>query len=272
MANKKNKKPLIYEPYCKGALWTGGNMFKEALKVFCYFLFFCIMYAIVGATLSFDSFILRLIGNGLVLFICASVIFNKGLVLGEDEVGLGEIVYTKIQEGKPVDAKEKKQCYRALRSWLIFLLAILPVLAVTIPASLGAEREMYVNQPHPAWVSSFESQDEIYQPLMHQTVQESVTMADVFKMLCRLLILPWVGIFETENKDTLFLLEQLSPVLAVLPGLAFPIGYLLGPYARARVHGDIALNKKRQKKRQIKQLQQKKQRDQMAKEKKNELI
>lgn len=272
MANKRNKKPLIYKPYHKGSLWTGGNMVKKALKVFCYFLFFCIMYAIVGASLSFDSFILRLIANGLVLFVCASVIFNKGLVMGEDEVGLGEIVYTRLEEGKPVDEKEKKQCYHMLRGWLIFLLAIVPVLAVTVPAAIGAEREMYVNQSNPSWVQSFESQDEIYQPLVHNTVQESTTVMDVLKLLSRLLILPYVGIFTAENKDTLLLLERLAPLLAIVPGLAFPIGYMMGPYARARVHGDIAVNKKRQKRRQNKLIAQKKQRSNVQDEKKNELI
>ena len=273
MANKKNKKPLIYKPYHKGSLWTGGSMIKQGLKVFCYFLFFCIMYVIVGATLSFDSFILRLIGNGLVLFVCASVIFNKGLVMGEDDVGLGEIVHARLQEGKPVDEKEKRQSYRALRGWLIFLIAVLPVLLITVPAAFGVRRQMYVNQSIPSWVSSFESQEEIYLPLAHQNVREAATATDVFQLLTRILILPYVGIFTTENKDTMLLLERLSPLLAILPGLAFPVGYMMGPYARARVHGDIAMNKKRQKRRQKKiSLQKNAQRSQMAEEKKNELI
>lgn len=272
MANKKNKKPLIYKPYHKGSLWTGGNMIKQGLKVFCYFLFFCIMYAIVGSTLSFDSLILRVICNGLVLFICASVIFNKGLVQGEDDVGLGEIVYARLEEGKPVEEKEKKRCYRSARGWLIFLMAIVPVLIVTLPGSIFAEREMYVNQSMPSWVASFESQDEIYQPLMHQTVRESATVLDVFRLLARLLILPYVGIFTSENKDTLLMLERLAPMLSILPGVAYPIGYMMGPYARARVHGDIAANKKKQKRRMKKQNAQKNQRSTVTQEKKNELI
>ncbi|MBR6752762.1 MAG: hypothetical protein IKM05_01860 [Clostridia bacterium] len=272
MANKKNKKPLLFKPYYKGSLWTGGDMIKQGLKVFCYFLFFCIMYAIVGSTLSFDSFVLRLICNGLVLFICASVIFNKGLVQGEDDVGLGEIVYARLDEGKPVEEMEKKKSYRSLRGWLIFLLAIVPVLAVTLPGAIYAEREMYVSQPTPSWVQSFESQDEIYQPLLHQTMRESATGMDVLRLISRLLILPYVGIFTTENKDTLLLLEQLAPLLAILPGIAYPIGYMMGPYARARVHGDIAANKRRQKRRQKKQNAMKNQRNNPVQEKKNELI
>lgn len=271
--NKKKKKPLIYEPYYKGRAWTGAPMIKQALKVFCYFLFFCIMYAIVGSALSFDSFALRLIANGLVLFVCGSVIFNKGLVMGEEDVGLGEIVYSRLEEGKPVEEKDKKLSYHALRGWLIFLLAIVPVLAVTIPAAIGAEREMYVRQTQPAWVNAFEDQEEIALPLDHMNQKEERTAKDIFSLLSRILILPYVGIFTAKNKDALFMLEKLAPVLAVLPGLTFPIGYMMGPHARARVHGDIAQNKKRQKRLQKKTIAQRNaNRNQHIEEKKNELI
>lgn len=271
MLSKKKKRTLVYKPYYKGNIWFGAGMVKNALKVFCYFLFFCIMYTIVGAALSFDSFILRLICNGLVLFVCLAVIYTKGLAQGQEDVALGEIVYTRLEEGKPVEESEKKQSYRMIRGWVIFLMAIIPVLAITVPAALTAERQVYINQAMPSWLSSFETQEEIYQPLVHQTEVQSKSFTDILQLISRILILPYVGIFTTENKDTLLLLERLAPVLAILPGLAYPVGYMMGPYARAIVHGDIDQNKKKQKRRQNKMMKQKK--AQRANEnKQNELI
>lgn len=268
---KKKKHTLIYEPYTKGSLWIGGKMFKEALKVFCYFLFFILMYTIVGASLSFESFFLRLVTNGLVLFVCVGVIFNKAIGMGQDDVALGETVYTRLQEGKPVNENDKKLCYRMGRAWLIFLLAIIPVLLITVPAAIGSQRQMYVQQALPEWVKSFESQEEIYQPLMHHTVQQQHGFIDLLRIISRLLISPFIGIFTTKNKDTLLLLEKLAPILAILPAFAFPVGYMMGPYARARVHGDIDQNKKRQKRRNNKNLAQKKAVKQ-TEQKQNELI
>lgn len=271
MANKKKKKKLIYKPYYKGSLWTGKGMLLQAAKVFGYFLFFCIMYAIIGATLLFDSFILRFLANGTVLFICAAVIFNKGMAQGEEDVGMGEIVLSRMEEGKPVDPKEKKCSYRKARGWVVFFVAVIPVLLITIPAALSAERIMYVRQALPDWMASFENQEEIYQPLMHQNATDPRTFADVIRLLARILIMPYMGIFSTQNKDTVFLLERLAPVLAILPGMAYPIGYMMGPYARAKVHGNIALNRKRMKRNQKKAAEQRKQ-NHSTETKQNELI
>lgn len=267
MQAKKKQKPIANKPYYKGDAWVKGNI-KEALKVFGYFIFFSVLYVIAGSALNFDSFVLRLIPNLLLVVICGGIMYTKGAALGETDVSLGEIVYARLQDGKAVDEQDKKQSFHPGRGWLIFLLAILPLLLITLPVALTAEKQVYQSQTLPSWVSAFKSNEEIYAPLAFYDVKEQMGALDLMKYISRLLIFPFISIFRTENLNALLWLDRLSPVLAVLSGFAFPLGYMAGPMFRTRVHEDIARNKRKQKKKQKRLMQQK----QMQKEKKNELI
>ena len=49
------------------------------------------------------------------------------------------------------------------------------------------------------------------------------------------------------------LLERLSPVVTMIPALVYGVGYTMGTQERAAVHGNIALGKKKQLKKQRKE-------------------
>lgn len=268
MQGKKKKNQLVYKPYHQGSPWVKSCL-KEALKILSFFLLFSILYVVAGSALSLDVFLLRLIMNGLMIFVCCGIFYTKGAALGENEVALGEIVYARLQDNKPVDENDKKQSFNKLRGWLIFAIGVLPILLITLISAFSAEKQMYQMQALPGWVSSFKSNEEIYAPLLFHEAKSPMTFAELCNFVSRILIFPYVCIFTTENLDTLLLLDKLSPILAVLPAVAFPVGYMFGPLYRARMHGDIARNRRKQKKKQKKQMQQRKmQREQ----KKNELI
>ncbi len=269
MQGKKKKNPLVRKPYYKGEAWVNKNI-KEALKVFAYFAFFSVLYVICGTALNFDSFLLRLLLNGLMLVICAGIMYTKGAALGENDAALGEIVYSRLENGKSVDEKDKKHSFNGARGWLIFLLAILPILLITVPSALNAQKQVYQGQSLPGWAAAFSSNEEIYAPLMHYDVKKPTELMDLLLYISRLLVFPFVSIFGTENLDTLLLVDKLAPVLAILVGFAFPVGYMGGPFYRARVHGDIARNKRKAKRKQ--QTQMRKKQQQQKEIKKNELI
>lgn len=268
MQSSKKKKPqLVYKPFHKGPLWNGGIV-KQALRLFCYFLFFTIMYVIVGSSLTVGGTVVRVIANGLILLVCAGVVYNSGIASGDGDVALGEIVHTRLQEGKPVAEKDKKQCYHPLRGLVVFGLAILPVLLMTVPAAIGAEKQLYNLQALPDWVKSFSSHDEIAAPLAYYQADGGKGLMDVLKLLSRLMVYPFICMVSSENLDALLWIDRLAPVLAILPGVAYPIGYMAGPASRAKVHGDIARNKRKQIRKQKKQVQARR----AAREEKNELI
>ena len=57
--------------------------------------------------------------------------------------------------------------------------------------------------------------------------------------------IPFANIATTDRPDMLLLFDRLSPLLAALPLLGFPIGYLTGPRSRAMIHGGISSSNKR---------------------------
>ncbi len=273
---------------------------KNALKLLGYFLFFTILYVVAGSSLSGGSIVIRLIANILVLVVCGGVMYTNGANLGDGEVALGEIVHARLEEGKAVDEKDKKQSFRNVRGLIIFLLAIVPILLITVPAALTAEKQMYALQSLPSWVDSYQGHDEIYAPLDYYRTADRTGLMDILQLLSRLLVYPFICMVGTDNLDMLLLVvypsgvtrlsvwgivaqvvmsgvsimgsrllvDRLAPVLAVLPGIAYVAGYQMGPYLRARVHGDIARNIRKQKKKQKKQIQARREQS----EKKNELI
>ena len=266
-AKKKKKTPLVYKPYYKGDVWVNSNI-KNALKLLGYFLFFTILYVVAGSSLSGGSIVIRLIANILVLVVCGGVMYTNGANLGDGEVALGEIVHARLEEGKAVDEKDKKQSFRNVRGLIIFLLAIVPILLITVPAALTAEKQMYALQSLPSWVDSYQGHDEIYAPPDYYRTADRTGLMDILQLLSRLLVYPFICMVGTDNLDMLLLVDRLAPVLAVLPGIAYVAGYQMGPYLRARVHGDIARNIRKQKKKQKKQIQARREQS----EKKNELI
>ena len=80
--------------------------------------------------------------------------------------------------------------------------------------------------------------------------------------------IPFANIATVDNTDALLVMDRLSPLLACLPLIGFPLGYLTGPRSRAMVHGDISSSNKRVQRKQKKALKAR----QARTAKKNELI
>lgn len=264
---KKKKTPVVYKPFYQGEIWIGSNI-KNALKLLGSYLFFTVLYVITGSSLSALGTVLRIIANVMILVVCGGVMYTHGANAGDSEVALGEIVHARLEEGKQVDEKDKKMSYRNLRGVVVFLLALVPLMLITVPAALTAEKQVYALQSLPTWVDSYVGHDEIYAPLEYYRQGDPMNLMDILKMISRLLVYPFVCMVGTKNLDGILLIDKLCPLLAALPGLGYVFGYFSGPYQRARVHGDIARNKRKQNKKKRKLQQARRE----QKEKKNELI
>lgn len=254
-AKKKSKqKKMVFKPYKTGRPFS-KYVVKEGLKLFCYFILFAILYLLLGAVLSFESDFLRWTANILLVLACGAITYVNGARLGEKEAALGEIAYAREQSGKTVDEKDVERCYHPLKGFLILLVAILPVLLLTVPFALSAQKAVYALQPLPSWVEDYFSQSAIREPLRYYGVTYNAGFIDYLRIVVRMLILPFANIATPDNADALLWVDRLSPLLAILPALGFPFGYLTGPRARAMVHGDIAVGLRRARKKQQKAVQ-----------------
>ena len=264
---KKNKRPLVFKPYLKGNVYDSAAL-KRSLRVMAYFFMFAFLYLIVGSALQFGNMFLRVLANGMMVLVCAAVVYMDGARLGESEVAYGEIAYARQQAGKAVEEKDKMRCYHPLKGVMIALVAAVPVLLLTLPHAVTAVKQVYALQRLPKWVSGYSNQAEVMAPLQFYSREVSISVLDILRMISRVLIFPFANIATVDNTDALLVMDRLSPLLACLPLIGFPLGYLTGPQARAMVHGDISNSNKRAQRRKKKAVKAR----QARTAKKNELI
>lgn len=265
--SKKNQRPLVFKPYLKGNPLESG-VAKKSLRLMAYCFLFVFLYLIVGTALQFGGPVVRTILNLLIVLVCAGLTYMDGSRVGEGEVALGEIAHTRQEAGKAVDEKEKARGYHPAKGWVIALIAAIPLVLITLPHALTAQKQTYILQSLPRWVSGYESQREIMAPLAYYQRDASLSVMDILRMASRILIFPFVNIATTDNADALLLADRLSPLLACLPLLGFPFGYMTGPRSRAMIHGDISTSNKRAARKRRKAVKAR----QARIEKKNELI
>lgn len=262
MKNKQRK--LIYKPILRGN-WHSGKAALRGLKILAYYGAFAVAFLLMGMMLGFDNDLLRWVTNMALVAICAMILFSVGARAGEEEVNFGEIAYAYREAGKEVSAKELERCYHPLKGWFTFACAAAVILLLTVPHALTAQRQTYSLQPLPAWVTAFRGHEEITAPLSYYSTGLSLTGWDALRVIVRVLVFPFSSAVGVRNVDGMLAVDRLSPLLALIPALAYPIGYLTGPRARAAVHGDISASIRRKQRREKKARQ-------ARTEKKNELI
>ena len=266
---KKNKKKreLVFKPYKRGT-WRNAAATKQGLKIMLYYLVFVFFYVILGGALQFDQTWLRVAANLLLVTVCGMILYVNGAHLGEGEAALGEIAYAREQSGKTVNEKDAARCFHPMKGWYMFLISIIPALVICIPHAIMAEKQVYALQALPNWVNAFEGHDEVMAPLSYyMNLDTSMHVEDILRVATRVMIFPFANIATTDHPDLMLVMDRLSPILAALPFLGFPLGYLTGPQSRAMVHGDIKTSTKRRQRREKKALKAR-----QARAKKNEII
>lgn len=265
---KKNKKPpVVYKPYKKGP-WHSGYAAKKGLRLLAYYLIFLFLYLVAGTMLQFENVALRIAANAMLVLVCCLLTYMNGAKAGEEETALGEIAWTREQDGKQISEKDAVRCFHPLKGFFICLVAVLPLVLLALFHALSAEKQVYVLQALPGWVGSFSGQGEISQPLSYYGREVAVGIKDYVRIAVRLLVYPFANM-AADDADALLLVDRLSPLLVCVPALGYAVGYLTGPFSRARVHGDIATSVKKAKRKEKKARQM---RRAEAQKKKNEII
>ena len=67
----------------------------------------------------------------------------------------------------------------------------------------------------------------------------------ILRTSVRIIIIPFVNIVGSENKNGLFLLERFSPFIMMLPAISYGTGYMTGKKIRTRIHTAISENEKK---------------------------
>ena len=192
---------------------------------------------------------------------------------GKKTVKLSEIKLEYLK-GSPVDGKTARNALTFMGSLLVMAIAFLLLgmammmdnavlrvafngclIAAALVLALVAQRQMTALGALPSWVSAFEGRTEIGNAVAYYHQPAALTVEDVLRVIIRVLMMPLVNIVNPYGADALLTLERLSPLVMMVPALAYGVGYTQGVRARKQVHAGIAegeIKRKKKEKRQRK--------------------
>ena len=201
-------------------------------------------YLMLGSAMMFDSLPLRLVLNLSMLAVVLLLFYMSGSSNGSNAVNLGEIMYRRQETDRPATQQELAMCYHPLKGFVIGLLGSAPLFLLALVFAVIARRQMASMGVLPSWVGGVQAPDAV-NALAAYNVGEPLGLEGALRIVIRLSLMPIVNIIGSEKADALLLLERLSPLLVLLPGAAYGVGYTQGVSLRTQVHTSIAQNKRK---------------------------
>ena len=244
----KPKAEIVYRPYLKGRA-ISLLAARRGLRILAYQVAFAFIFLMIGPLLTFDSLVLRLITNLAMVAGLMALLYAEGTRAGVEDISFAQIALQRQQDGKTIEGRELDRCYHPAKGFVIAVLGALPLLLISLVFALTVQPRQYVLGGLPDWVSAYERRAEIGLALSYYHEQRVLALPDMLGIAVRLFILPFINTVGQDAKGALYLLDKLSPLIVLLPGCAYGIGYLRGPALRAQVHGAIESNSRRRQRR-----------------------
>ena len=252
---KKRKAPKVEKvtkPYMKGDA-VDRTTLPGALKFFAGTVVMTVAYLIICMMLSWYQQCLNITVNLLIVLMVYMMFLQFGMNTGADAVNQGEIMLSREQKGRPVASWERQMCFHPLKGLISALIGSIPLLLISILLACIAKRQMTGLGTLPGWLSGYESRPEIGSALAIYHEAGGLSLESILRLIVRMSIMPYVNMVGAANKDGMLLLERLSPLVNLLPAIAYGLGYMGGVSIRTTVHTNIALGKKKAQRKQAKE-------------------
>ncbi len=243
----KKKPVVVKKPYLTGSIWD-STVIRSALMICGSMIIVAILYLIVCGVLTFDNTALRVLTNGLVAFVVMAMFYYSGIGRGTVAVNQGEIMYHRRETGQPIAPEELSRCFHIGKGFVTGLLGTLPLFLCALILAVVAKEQNTGLGALPSWVSGLETRDEVGLGLTYYHTPVMLGLEGVLRIIIRLSIMPFVNMVGAANRSGLLTLERLSPLIVLLPGIAYGLGYTRGVQVRTQVHSDIARNARKRRK------------------------
>ena len=243
MIMKKNAEGKA-KPFLTGSP-TDENTLRSVLKMFGFMVLCMVMTFLVCSMAGVGSTVIRIIINAAIETLILVIFYSRGADQGTDAVARGEILYQHVEKGQDVSGGERRIPYHKLKGFMIGMTGSALFLIISIFIALTAQRQLTGAGTLPSWMEGYMRRTEIGDALVQYTVTEGFTFGDALRLIVRIAVMPFVSMAGAENKEILLLIERISPLLVLLPGLAFGFGYTQGPARRKLIHTEIANNTKK---------------------------
>lgn len=244
-SNSQKKTGGIKKPFTQGTP-VDTETWKKALFFFGTLLMVYFVSLIVCSMTGFSQTFLR-IGVNLVIIVGILLIFyNNGANYGENAVARGEIVWQRKEKQENVSDSEVRLSYHPLKGLIMAAAGTLPFFILALVLALTTSLQTSSQGTIPGWLQSYLGRDEIGGALTAYTNPRGLTAVELIRVVVRIMILPYINLAGTAaNKMMTLWMERLSPVIVLLPAIAYGIGFIQGPGLRSRVHTEIAENTKK---------------------------
>ncbi|NLW21294.1 MAG: hypothetical protein GXY84_08005 [Clostridiales bacterium] len=254
---RKTKTPArqaVKKPYLKGRAFSPLAI-RRGLRVLSYLLVSAVLYFFLGQLMVIDLTWLRVLINlGVISAFCA-LLFGTGARDGEGDVSFAEIAWNRREQGQTVSQDDLAKCFHPLKGFVTALAGALPLVLLCLVYALMAVKDTYTLGALPGWLAGYQQRADIGLALSYYHDRAGFGLNDLLRLVVRLLVFPFVNMVGSRNVEGLLLIERLSPLLVLVPPLFYGLGYWRGENYRARVHGGIAANARRQARRRKKKQQ-----------------
>ena len=251
-AKKAPKVQTVSKPFLRGKP-TDRNTVKKAAAFLGVLLMMTFVTVIACSMFLSGGTAIKIILNAAVELLILTICFSNGSSAGTDDVAKGEVLLQQHNDGRPEDPIETATAWHPLKGFTLAILGSLLILIVAVILAATAQKVMTGSGALPNWVDAYKTRDGVGAALSAYSRTTPATVTSLARMIVRLFLMPYVSMIGAENKDALLLLERLSPLVVLLPAIAYGIGYLQGPSMRARVHTEIHENLKKRKKKETKE-------------------
>ena len=264
----KAKKPIVQEvrkPILTGS-WHGKDAWRHGMRYMLTVLLIGLIYLLACSILGFDSLAGRIVSAVVVVGGIGYYQYLQGMSLGTKDAALGETMYVRQAEGKPVSPKDRERCFHPFKGFFIALVGALPFVLFCAVFACITRETTYALGVLPSWTEGMLLQEEFGDALRYYTAQPGVQAMDVLRIIDRALIMPFASIGAYLGNHAALVVERLSPVLVLLAPMAYALGYAQGEKARIRVNTAIQLGDDKKKRRERKARKQRQQKQQQCKQ------
>lgn len=248
MENKKQaahkKVQEVKKPFLTGSIFD-ENTFKSSMKYLGLFIMIVFVSFIACSSAAFGSDILRIGLNAAVIIVILMLMFNFGSNHGAEAVSHGEILWQRKEKGLSFSESEQKLCFHPMKGYVIALLGSLLILIPAVILAFTTTIQTTDSGALPGWMQAYLRRDDVSSALINYTQPESMGLVDYIRAFVRICIIPYVNVIGHTNKAGMLTLERISPLILLLPAIAYGTGYISGKSIRTRIHTTISENEKK---------------------------
>ena len=238
--HKRASAQEIKKPFLTGC-WHGRDAYRLGIKVMMSMIASIIICFFLGAMLTFDSLLLRVLFSTALLTLFFLYMRSQGIAAGLKDATHAEIMYQRQEAEKLVLQSEQERCYHPWKGVFAALIGAMPYMALTLVFALLTQPSLYTLGELPGWLRDICRQSEFGNALRYYNLRNGITLFDILRVLCRAMIMPYINVAVLIGDDAILLIERASPILILLMPAGFAFGYLRGIKARAHINASIAI-------------------------------